>query len=96
MHLGRHLSTQGKQLPFGSAMGAEQVKGVPDKPPLAPQSPRDSDKECLGEQRADRVVSASRVAEKLVCMAAKPAAPWGREDGEKGAKREGQGNGDPP
>lgn len=35
-HLGQHLSTQGKQLPFCSAMGAEQVKGVPGKPPLAP------------------------------------------------------------
>lgn len=27
--LGQHLSTQGKQLPFCSAVGAEQVKGIP-------------------------------------------------------------------
>lgn len=42
------------------------------------------------------MVSASRVAEKLVCVAAKPTAPWGREDGGRGAKGEEQGNGDPP
>lgn len=42
------------------------------------------------------MVSASRVAEKLVCVAAKPTAPWGREDGGRGVKGEEQGNGDPP
>lgn len=60
------------------------MKGVPGKPPLAPQSPWDLDKESLGDQRADGVVSALRVAEKLVCAAAKPTAPGeGRMVGEE-------------
>lgn len=35
--LGQHLSIQGKQLPFCSALGTKQVKGVPGAPP--PTSP---------------------------------------------------------
>lgn len=45
-HLGQHLSTQGKQLPFCSATGAEQVKGVPSESPPTRQSPWDLEKEC--------------------------------------------------
>lgn len=58
------------------------MKGVPGKPP---QAPWDSDKESPGDQRADGVVSVSRVAKKLVCVAAKPTE---REDGGRGAKGE--------
>ena len=37
--LGQHLSTQGNQLPFCSAVGAEQVKGIPRELPPRPLVP---------------------------------------------------------
>lgn len=48
-----------------------------------------------GHQRADVVVSASRIAEKLLCVAAKLTAPQGRENGERG-DREGEQGSDLP
>lgn len=57
--------------------------------PPVPWSPWDLDKECLGDQRADRVVSVSRIAEKLMCMVSKPTAPRGRADGGRGVIKEG-------
>lgn len=43
----------------------------------------------MWDQRADTVVSASTIAVKLVCVAAKPPAHQGREDGGREGVREG-------
>lgn len=74
-HLGQHLSIRGKQLPFCSAAGAEQVKGVPSAPPPNTPSPSGTWIRMWGGQRAAMVVSVSRITEKRVWVAAKLTAP---------------------